>query len=220
MQEPQSFGHHFIGKEINASGVAARPGEVDDKTKLNRVFTDTEDDRDACCRSFGCKRGCCANRGDHGHLSADQVGHQCRQAIVLGLQPVVLDRHVLAFDVAGFVEAFAKRGRIARVGLGRPVSDKPNHWHRRLLRARRKRPRSRSTEQRDELAPPHYSITSSAISRKSRVIVKPSALAAFRLMTSSNLVGCCTGNSAGLAPLRTLSRYGAVCRPRSARLAP
>src|SRR6516164_11113852 len=36
------------------------------------------------------------------------------------------DRHVLAFDVAGFVEAFAKRDRITRVDLGRPVSDKPN----------------------------------------------------------------------------------------------
>src|SRR6516162_765027 len=157
MQEPQSFGHHFIGKEINASGIAARPGEVDDKTKLNRVFTDTEDDRDACCRSFGCKRGCCANRGDHGHLSADQIGHQCRQAIVLGLQPVVLDRHVLAFDVAGFVEALAKRGHVARVGIGRPVSDKPDHGHRRLLRARRERPRSRAASQYDEIASPHGS---------------------------------------------------------------
>ena len=61
-----------------------------------------------------------AGRGDHGHLSADQIGHQCRQAIVLALQPVVLDRHVLAFDVAGFVEAFAERGHIARGGIGRP----------------------------------------------------------------------------------------------------
>src|SRR6478735_4778622 len=45
-----------------------------------------------------------------------------------------------------------------------------------------------------------YSITSSAIWRNSRVIVRSSALAVFRLITSSNLVGCCTGNSAGLAP--------------------
>ena len=66
------------------------------------------------------------------------------------------DRHVLAFDVAGFVEAFAKRGRIARVGLGRPVSDKPNYRHHRLLRARGERPRrSRPANKRDELAPPH-----------------------------------------------------------------
>src|SRR5262249_20715965 len=50
-----------------------------------------------------------AGCGDHGHLSADQIGHQCRQTIVLPLQPVVLDRYVLAFDVAGLVEAFAER---------------------------------------------------------------------------------------------------------------
>jgi len=36
--------------------------------------------------------------------------HQRRQAIVSALQPVVLDRHVLAFDVAGFVQAFAECG--------------------------------------------------------------------------------------------------------------
>ena len=83
-----------------------------------------------------------AGRGDHGHLSADQIGHQCRQAIVLALQPVVLDRHVLAFDVAGFVETFAERGHIARGGIGRPVVDKPDHRQRRLLRARRERPRA------------------------------------------------------------------------------
>src|SRR5207248_234247 len=50
-----------------------------------------------------------------------------------------------------------------------------------------------------------HSITSSAISRKSRVIVRPNALAAFRLITSSNFVGCWTGKSAGFAPLRILS---------------
>ena len=85
--------------------------------------------------------GVLAGRGDHGHPTADQVSHQRRQAIVLALQPVVLDRHVLAFDVAGFAEAFAERGRIARGGIGRPAVDKPDHRQRRLLRARRERPR-------------------------------------------------------------------------------
>ena len=71
---------------------------------------------------------------------------------------MVLDRHVLAFDVAGFVEAFAERGRKARGGIGRPVSDKPDHRHRRLLRARSERPRYRHTaEKRDELASLHVS---------------------------------------------------------------
>src|SRR6266700_1436484 len=45
----------------------------------------------------------------------------------------------------------------------------------------------------------------------------PSALAVDRLMTSSNLVGCWTGKSAGLAPLRILCTYVAVCRDKSGR---
>src|SRR6266487_3011190 len=50
-----------------------------------------------------------------------------------------------------------------------------------------------------------YSITSSA--RASRVggMVRLSALAAPRLITSSNLVGCWIGRSAGLAPFKILS---------------
>jgi hypothetical protein len=47
------------------------------------------------------------------HTTADQVSHQRRQAIVLALQPVVLDRHVLALDVADFAKALAERGHIA-----------------------------------------------------------------------------------------------------------
>ena len=48
-----------------------------------------------------------------------------------------------------------------------------------------------------------YSITSSASTSKLCGIVRPSALAVLRLMTNSNLVGCMTGRSAGLMPLRT-----------------
>jgi hypothetical protein len=50
-----------------------------------------------------------------------------------------------------------------------------------------------------------YSITVSARSRNDSGIVRPRALAVFRLTTSSNLVGCSTGRSAGLPPLRILS---------------
>jgi hypothetical protein len=51
-------------------------------------------------------------------------------------------------------------------------------------------------------AVPAYSITSSARARSACGTVRPSALAVLRLMTSSNLVGCWTGRSAGFAPLR------------------
>ena len=50
-----------------------------------------------------------------------------------------------------------------------------------------------------------YSITRSARTRIDGGIVKPSALAVFMLITSSNFVGNSTGRSPGLAPLRILS---------------
>src|SRR5947209_16922469 len=53
--------------------------------------------------------------------------------------------------------------------------------------------------------PPHHSITSSAGASKIGGTSKPKALAVFRLTTNSNLVPCCTGRSAGFAPLRILS---------------
>ena len=47
-----------------------------------------------------------------------------------------------------------------------------------------------------------HSITSSAIEVIKGGIVKPSALAVFPLIKNSNLVGCSTGKSDGLAPSR------------------
>jgi hypothetical protein len=124
MQEPQPLGHHLRVEKIDAGRVAARPGEAGDKTKLDRVFADAEDDRDRRCCSFGREHsGYAAKRSDHGNSSADQVGHQCRQAIVLTLQPVVFDRDVLAFDIAGFVEAFAEGISCVKVSAAPPLKN-------------------------------------------------------------------------------------------------
>src|SRR5262249_39623228 len=79
----------------------------------------------------------------------------------------------------------------------------PTYWYRRLLRPRRERP-CRRAAQRDELAPLH-SITSSAMASTPGGIVRSSVLAVLRLITSSYLVGACTGRSAGFAPLRMRS---------------
>src|SRR5262249_47055228 len=51
----------------------------------------------------------------------------------------------------------------------------------------------------------HGWITSSARSSSDGGIVSPRVFAVLRLMTSSNLVGCSTGRSAGLVPFRILS---------------
>src|SRR5258705_12317089 len=51
---------------------------------------------------------------------------------------------------------------------------------------------------------PAYSITSSARPRIDCGTLRPSAFAVFRLTSSSTLVDCCTGRSAGFFPLRFL----------------
>src|SRR5215472_12510480 len=55
---------------------------------------------------------------------------------------------------------------------------------------------------RNSLALAAYSITLSARTSSEVGKVIPRVLAVFRLMTSSTLVACCTGRSAGLSPLR------------------
>jgi hypothetical protein len=100
--------------------------------------------------------------------------------------------------------AFAMRTCHSRIirDESREHADPPHSL--RLLRARGERPRSRAAEQRDETAPPH-SMTSSARPSSMGGTSMPIALAALRLMTISNLVGCSTGSSAGLAPRAILS---------------
>jgi hypothetical protein len=49
-----------------------------------------------------------------------------------------------------------------------------------------------------------YSITLSARASNASGTVTPSAFAVLRLITSSNLVGCTTGKSAGFSPFRIL----------------
>jgi hypothetical protein len=69
-------------------------------------------------------------------------------------------------------------------------ADIADHGQRSLLGARRKRPRRRAANERDEFAPLNHSITSSARPRSVNGTVMPSALAVLRLMINSILVAC------------------------------
>src|SRR5215472_7890634 len=95
-----------------ASGMSrsvASAGKAGDEPNLDRVFTDAEHDRDRRGCLFRGERGRgAAGRGDNGYAAADEISDERGQAIVTSVQPVVLDRHVLALDVACFLEAFAK----------------------------------------------------------------------------------------------------------------
>jgi hypothetical protein len=58
-------------------------------------------------------------------LSAHQIGRQRPQAHRIGPQPTVLDRDVLAFAAAGFVEAFADASTERAEALGEPLLINP-----------------------------------------------------------------------------------------------
>ena len=51
---------------------------------------------------------------DHGDLPANQIGRQLRQPIELILGPAVFDRHVLALDIAGLLQALAECAQTVR----------------------------------------------------------------------------------------------------------
>src|SRR5262249_15094523 len=122
----------------------------------------------------------------------------------MALRPMEFNRHVLTLDKAVLTQAAPERFHKWYVRSGRRAVEKSNHRHRRLLRARRERPRRRTADERDEVAAVH-SITSSARCCKRKGTSRPSALAVLRLTTSSNLTGAWTGSSLGFAPLRIRS---------------
>src|SRR5262249_55475911 len=109
-------------------------------------------------------------------------------------------------DIAGLFQSLAKCAQKVHAWVRRCGVEEADDRHRRLLRPRRERPYShRAAEERYELAAFHlrdHSITSSARASSDGGTVRPIVLAVWALMTSSNLLACTTGRSAGFAPLR------------------
>ena len=73
-----------------------------------------EDDRNRRGRRLCRQRRRSATADNHGHLTANQIGRQCRQSIVFALRPAIFDRHVPALDIAGFAQALAERAQTVR----------------------------------------------------------------------------------------------------------
>src|SRR5262245_61286264 len=101
----------------------------------------------------------------------------------IGPLPTVFNGHVPALDIAGFFQTLMECGQrvLRECVVGRIAGKEPDHRHRRLLRARRERPRRRAADERYELAPPH-SITASARESSVGGISRPIALADGRWM--------------------------------------
>src|SRR5262249_46552021 len=186
----------------HAGRITARLIQAGDEAELYRIAARGEDNRNRTSRGLCNAHGRSAGRSDDRDLAMNEVGRLRRQSLVSAFRPAILDRHVLAIYVAGFLQSLAKRGCVEGIPLWRCAVEESDHRHRRLLRARREGPSGRrAAEQADERAPPH-SITSSASASSLGGISRPSVFVVLRLITNSNLVGCSTGRSEGLAPLR------------------
>src|SRR5262245_17023241 len=119
------------------------------------------------------------------------------------LRPAKFDGNILALDVARLFQAAAECSDERCPLIGRAAVQMADHRHPQLLRARRDRPRyRRAADQRNELAPPDHSITSSARASSVGGTVRRSMRAVWWLITSSNFEACTTGRSPGFSPLR------------------
>ena len=143
-----------------------------------------------------------------GCSATSSLANRCIDSVSPAFRPTRVNRMLRPSAHPELLKSLPERrdaGLSFRVALGEghQHADAPHAIG--LLRARRERPRSRrAAEQRDELAALH-SITSSARASSVGGTSRPSALAVLRLITSSYLVGACTGRSAGFSPLRMRS---------------
>src|SRR5262245_26494113 len=191
-----------------AGGIAARPRHACDIAVSDRIRGVNKYDRD---RARGLQnRG--QRRSARGEDNVRRNGRKLRcvplKKVWLARGPSIVDLHIPPVDPTQRLQSFSKRlgARNRDWVVSSQVHQRADTSHAlALLRPRRDRPcRSRAAEQRDELAPDH-SITSSARASIVGGTSWPSAFAVLRLMTSSNLVGACTGRSAGFAPRRMRS---------------
>ena len=139
-------------------------------------------------------------------LERDKLGGQRGKTLKSAFRPSCLVRDVPPLLVAEFPHTQPKRIEQRRICIVEVRGEKTNTEYLSLLRIdSERRGEEASRKCADETSPVHYSITWSARPSTDGGIVSPNALAVLRLITNSNLVGCSTGRSAGLAPLRILS---------------
>ena len=181
MQQAQPLRLQPRGKMIDAGDVTAGPIEAGDEVQPDGIGAGAEDNGSCRGRRLSREHGRSTSaRDDHAHLPADQIGRQCRQSVVLTFRPTVFDRHILPFDITRFFQTLAERRDLLAERSSRCGIKEADHRHRRLLRARRERPRRRAAEQGDEVAAFH-SRTSLARAINTSDKETPSEAAVFRL---------------------------------------
>src|SRR5215469_14123550 len=190
----------FGREKADPRGIAARPREGLHKPRSNHVFSHTDKGYCPGCLLEGARPAVCATDDRIRRGLDDRRRAFGKPVVIRDAKATRDDDEVLPFDesrASQLIEQGDDPWRLPSMGEQETEAIDTT----RLLRARRKRPRNRAAEQRDELATFH-SITSSASASSLSGTWRLSALAVLRLITSSNLVDCMTGRSAGFSPLR------------------
>src|SRR5438552_3273495 len=190
------------------SGLGVLPEKVDaGQPMLHRQVSDLLPARPGHTATEDQKRARAASgHRNEGALDVSGGGGECGQPVRVERGVASIDHEMPPFHVAQLTESFLERPQgwgVSRPSIGEET--KPVHLPRRLRLGHERRSKERRTRASKERAPVHHWMTSSARCRSAGGIVRPRALALLRLITNSNFVGCSTGRSPGLAPLRILS---------------
>src|SRR5262249_37592934 len=201
--------------ELHESGrLAVRPRQTCNQAAADRIGDLDKNDRHSAGYFKQGFHAAAANGDDHVRRKPPQFRGVFPILARLAGAPTILDADVDIVGPAQLLHPLLECGDVeARLRIvrdsGHQHADAPHALA--LLRPPGDWPRRSRAAKRGELATLH-SITSSVRASSVGGIVNPSALAVLRLMTSSYLVGACTGSSAGFAPLRIRSTYPAACR--------
>ena len=154
-QQLQPLGRQLGDEKIDARQIAARPGEAGDKSELDRVLADAEDDRDRRGGRLGRKRRGEASADDHRDPAADQIGRQRRQPNELILGPAVDDRDVLALDKPASLRPWRNRANGPQYASGDLASRNPTTGIAGCCARAASGHAALRRRELDELAPPH-----------------------------------------------------------------
>src|SRR5262249_22707899 len=192
----------FGREKADPRGIAARPREGLHKPCSNHVFSHTDKGYCPSCLLEGARPAVRATDDRIGRNLDDRRRVFGKPVVIRDAKATRDDDEVLPFDESRESQLIEEGDDPWRLpSMGEQETEAIDTI--RLLRARRERPCRRAAQQRDELAALHaHSITSVAPADRPSGTSRPSAFAAFKLITNSNLVDCTTGRSAGLSPLR------------------
>ena len=146
--EFEPLGEQFGRQPGDAGGRAPRPTEARHQAEFHRVVAGEKNQRNGRTGFAHAERRADAAGNDDGCATLNEIGREHRQPIEMTLRPAIFDDEVPTVDEADLGKALAERDEKIAISADRAAVEKSDHRHRRLLRARRERPRSRRAAER------------------------------------------------------------------------